>query len=250
MIVKKSAADIEKMRASGAALAEVFEELQPSIQAGVSLKEIDRLAEKFIRNRGGIPSFLGYRGFPASICASVNEVLVHGIPSERKLSDGDIISIDIGLSIDGWHADRARTYPIGEVGGPAQRLLRTTKASLDAAIEVCRPGKRIGDVGSTVQQMVEAEGFSVPREYSGHGIGRSMHEDPQIPNHGTAGRGLTLEAGMVVAIEPMVHAGDWHTKVLEDDWTVVTADGSLSAHFEDTIAITEDGPSVLTRVQA
>ena len=247
MIIKKSAADIEKMRQSGVALAEVFAELEPSVQAGISLKELDRLAEKFIRNRGGVPSFLGYRGFPASICASVNEVLVHGIPGEVKLAEGDIISIDIGLSLDGWHADRARTYPIGDVGEEAEVLLTTTMEALDAAIGVCQAGNRIGDIGNVVQSMVEAKGFSVPREYSGHGIGRAMHEDPQVPNFGHSGRGLELEPGMVMAIEPMVHAGSWHTKVLSDNWTVVTADGSLSAHFEDTVAITPNGPQILTR---
>jgi len=246
MIIKKTSSQIEKMHRSGKALAEVHEELAEKIKPGAKLKELDAFVSRSIRLRGGIPSFLGYRGYPASICASVNEVVVHGIPNGRRLREGDIFSVDIGMVLDGWHSDRAVTYPVGRVDKVATRLLKVTEESLWAGIKECKPGNRLGDVGQAIQTIVEEAGFSVVREYSGHGIGRSMHEDPQVPNYGSTGRGVVLEPGIVLAIEPMVNAGDWHTKVLSDDWAVVTADGSLSAHFEHTVAVTENGPQVLT----
>lgn len=250
MIIKKSPEQIEKMHRSGKALAEVHEELTEKIKPGAKLKELDAFVERSIRLRGGIPSFLGYRGYPASICASPNEMVVHGIPNGRRLKEGDIFSVDIGMILDGWHSDRAVTYPVGRVGEIALRLLKVTEESLQAGIEQCLPGNRLGDVGQAIQGVVEGAGFSVVREYSGHGIGRSMHEDPQVPNYGPAGRGPVLEPGMVLAIEPMVNTGGWQTKVLADDWAVVTADGSLSAHFEHTVAVTETGPQVLTKGKA
>lgn len=246
MIVKKSPEAIEAMAVSGRALYDVFAELEQHIVPGAVLSDLDAIAEKLIRQQGAVPSFLGYRGFPASICASPNEVIVHGIPNGRRVTESDILSVDIGLILGGWHADRARTYPIGDISPEATRLLEATRASLDAAFAACRAGSRLGDIGHAVETIAEREGLSVAREYSGHGIGRSMHEDPQVPNHGDAGRGMILEEGMVFALEPMINAGGWRSQVLDDGWTVVTADGTLSAHFEDTVAVTANGPRVLT----
>jgi len=247
VIIKKTPAQIEKMRKAGRALAEVHKDLQAAIAPGVKLDKLDKLAERSIRLRGAVPSFLGYRGYPASICASVNDVIVHGIPNGRRLQEGDIFSADLGLILDGWHADRAYTYPVGEIDPEAARLLEVTEKSLEAAIEQCRPGARLSDVSHAVQTVAEAAGFSVVREYAGHQIGREMHEgNIWVSNHGPRGRGPVLGPGMVFAIEPMVNAGGFETETLEDGWTVVTADGSLSAHFEHTVAITESGPQVLT----
>jgi len=235
------------MQRAGRALAEVHDELRNVLRPGLKIIDLNELVERSIRLRGGTPSFLGYRGFPASICASVNEVVVHGIPDERTLKTGDIFSADIGLILDGWHADRAHTYPIGPISDGAQRLLNATEASLHAGIEQCRPGNRLSDISHAIQKVVESAGFSVVREYAGHQIGRQMHEgEVWLSNFGPAGKGPLLEAGMVFAIEPMVNAGKWQTRVLDDGWTVVTADGSLSAHFEHTVAITPAGPLVLT----
>lgn len=247
MIIKKSPKQIEKMRRAGKLLAEIHDQIRQMIAPGVSLKEIDELAERSIRLRGAVPSFLGYRGFPNTICASLNEVVVHGIPDHTTLEEGDIFSCDLGLILDGWHADRATTYPVGEISDEAQQLLDATERSLEAGIAQCRPGNRLSDVSHAIQKVVEEAGFSVVREYAGHGIGRDMHEDPQVTNFGDPGRGPKLEEGWVLAIEPMVNAGGWQTKLLGDGWTVVTVDGSLSAHFEHTVAITADGPLVLTR---
>lgn len=246
MILKKTPEQIERMRRAGKALAEIHKEIESAIQPGVPIKDLDQLAERSIRLRGAVPSFLGYRGFPATICASLNEVVVHGIPNGRRLEEGDIFSVDLGLILDGWHADRAHTYPVGQIDEKTQKLLDVTERSLRAGIEKCRPGNHLSDISHAIQQDVEREGFSIVREYAGHGIGRDMHEDPQVTNYGPPGRGPLLEAGMVFAIEPMVNAGTWETKLLNDGWTVVTADGSLSAHFEHTVAVTEDGPVVLT----
>lgn len=247
MIIKKSPEQIGKMREAGVALARIFKKLEEEIAPGITTQEINDLADQLIRREGGEPSFLGYKGFPASICASPNEVIVHGFPDKEPLEEGEIVSVDCGLILDGWHADSAYTYAIGNITEEANRLLEITVRSLRAAIEQCRPGNRLGDVGYAVQKVVEDAGFSVVKEYAGHQIGRQMHEgDVQVPNSGTPGRGPLLEAGMVFAIEPMVNAGDWRTKVLDDGWTVVTADGSLSAHFEHTVAITDNGPKVLT----
>ncbi|MCA1840881.1 MAG: type I methionyl aminopeptidase [Actinobacteria bacterium] len=251
MIIKKSAEQIEKMYRAGQVLAEVMVELKPLIVPGAILKDIDAQAERSIRLRGGVPSFLGYRGFPASICASINDVVVHGIPDERALKPGEVIALDCGLILDGWHADNAYTYGIGTIDPQAQLLLDITQASLEAAIEQCKPGNHLGDVGYAVQKVAEDAGFFVVREYAGHQIGRSMHEgDVQVPNYGKPGRGIVLEPGMVFAVEPMINSGTWQTRLLDDGWTVVTMDGSLSAHFEHTVAITEHGPRVLTALQS
>lgn len=248
MIIKKTVQQLEAMRRAGKALAEVFDEIAPAIKPGLILSDLDALAEKLVRERGATPSFLGYKGFPGSACLSPNQVIVHGIPNGTRLKEGDIISVDVGLILDGWHADSAYTYPVGMVDPVAQKLLDVTRDSLEAGIKACRPGRRLGDVGHAIQTVVESAGFSVVREYSGHQIGRDMHEGQiQVPNYGNPGRGIQLEPGMVFALEPMVNVGDWKTKTLSDGWAVVTADGSLSAHFEHTVAVTERGPLVLTR---
>jgi len=246
MIQKKSPDQIEKMLVAGQALADVINELKSAVAPGVTTLDLDAMAERLIREKGAVPSFLGYRGFPGSICASPNKVIVHGIPNDTPLAAGDLLSVDAGLVLDGWHADSAHTYPVGPISPKAIRLLEVTQASLDAGIEQCRPGNRLTDISHAVQSVVEGEGFSVVREFVGHGIGRNLHEDPQIPNYGAPGRGPELRLGLVVAIEPMVNMGDWQTRVLADGWTVVTADGSLSAHFEHTVALTDEGPEVLT----
>lgn len=246
MIVKKTPSQIDLMARAGRVLAEVIREMGEAVRPGVSLKELDEMAERSMRLRGAVPSFLGYRGFPASICASPNDMVVHGIPDGRKLKEGDIFSADFGLILDGWHADSAYTFPVGEVSAEARDLLKVTQESLAAGIECCRPGNRLGDVGHAIQEVIEAAGMTVVREFVGHGIGRSLHEDPQVPNYGKAGRGPVMEEGWVMAIEPMVNLGGWQTKVLDDQWGVVTADGSLSAHFEHTVAVTANGPRILT----
>lgn len=247
MIYKKSLDEIKVMRRAGAIVADTLEALREAIRPGVSTAELDQIAEKVIRDAGATPSFKGYRGFPASICASPNHVIVHGIPSPMKLEEGDIISLDVGAFVDGYHGDSAWTFPVGEVDPKAAELLKVTEACLDAALEQCKPGNRLGDVGYAVQQVAEPAGFSIVREYAGHGVGRALHEEPSIPNYGPAGRREVLAPGMTLAIEPMVNIGGPGTKTLADGWAVVTADGSLSAHFEHTVAITEEGHEVLTR---
>ena len=234
------------MRRAGRALAEVHTELAGAVAPGVRIRDLDALADGLIRRSGGVPSFLGYRGYPGRICASVNEVIVHGIPDDRVLERGDILSIDVGLTLDGWHADSAVTHAVGEITPEAQRLLQVTQASLDAGIGQCRAGTHLSDISHAIESLVVGEGFSVVREFVGHGIGRALHEDPQVPNFGPPGEGPVLQPGMVLAIEPMVNIGGWKTKTLSDGWTVVTLDGSLSAHFEHTVAVTENGPEVLT----
>ena len=235
------------MRRAGRAVAATIDRLLEAVRPGMTTADLDRLAERSIRDQGCVPSFKGYKGFPASICTSVNEEVVHGIPGERVIGDGDLLSLDVGAVWEGYHGDAAVSIFVGAApDGRAADLVRVTEASLAAGIEHLRAGARISDVGHAVQQVVEAAGFSVVREYVGHGVGRALHEDPQIPNHGQPGRGPLIRPGLVVAVEPMVNMGDWRTEVLEDDWTVVTADGSLSAHFEHAIAVTEHGPEVLT----
>ncbi len=235
------------MRLAGRAVARTIDRLLEAVRLGMTTADLDRIAERSIRDEGCVPSFKGYRGFPASICTSVNQEVVHGIPGERVLEDGDLLSLDVGAVWEGYHGDAAVSIFVGDApDGRAADLVRVTEESLAAGIEHLRAGGRISDVGHAVQQVVEAAGFSVVREYVGHGVGRALHEDPQIPNHGQPGRGPLIRPGLVVAVEPMVNMGDWRTEVLEDDWTVVTADGSLSAHFEHTIAVTEHGPEVLT----
>jgi methionyl aminopeptidase len=248
MIIGKSKKEIEKMRAAGRLTGLVLQELKSLAQPGVTTIEIDRAAEKMIRDAGGLPTFKGYHGFPYSICASVNEQVVHGFPSDYKLKEGDIFSIDCGVTLDGFVGDTATTVPVGRVSESWLALVRVTEECLELAIEQCRPGRHLGDIGAAVQQHAEGQGYSVVREYVGHGIGRRMHEDPQIPNYGKPGQGPKIKAGYVFAVEPMINLGAHHTKVLADGWTVVTLDGKPSAHVEHTIAITEEGPEVLTRV--
>lgn len=246
MIYRKSLEELKVMRRAGRVVATTFEALREALRPGITTAELDAIAERVIRDAGASPSFKGYRGFPASICASPNHVIVHGIPSTMKLEEGDIISLDVGAFLDGYHADSAWTFPVGNVDPKAAELLKVTEGSLDAAIERCKPGNRLGDIGFAVQQTAEQAGFSVVREYAGHGVGRALHEEPSIPNYGPAGRREVLAQGMTLAIEPMVNSGGPATKTLSDGWAVVTADGSLSAHFEHTVAITDDGHEILT----
>jgi methionyl aminopeptidase len=246
MIIKKSPEEIERMAAAGAVLVRTMNLLQGKIRPGVTTKELDDAAERFIRSQGGTPAFKGYRGFPGSICASPNEMIVHGIPGRYKLKRGDILSVDIGVVLDGWVADAARTFPVGPISPVAQKLLRVTQESLMVAVPVCKVGNHLGDIGHAIQTHVEAEGLSIVRSLVGHGIGREMHEDPQIPNYGNPGSGVPLEEGMVLAIEPMVTAGRHAIRVADDQWSIFSQDGSLAAHFEFTIAITAAGPRILT----
>ncbi len=248
MVILKSLQEIEKIRRACLIVANVLEIIRTKVQAGVTTKELDNFAEQFIRDAGAKPAFKGYRGYPCSLCTSVNEQVVHGIPSQGvMLKQGDIISIDVGAVVDGFYGDAAITVPVGSISNEAVRLIRITKESLLKGIAEARPGNRLYDISAAVQSHVEALGFSVVREFVGHGIGRSLHEDPQIPNFGDRGGGPRIKTGMVLAIEPMVNAGGCVTRVKEDGWTAVTADGSLSAHFEHTIAVMDDGPLILTR---
>jgi methionyl aminopeptidase len=246
VIHRKTPEEIEKMAAAGRILARCHEILRRKARPGVTTAEIDKTAERFIRSQGAEPAFKGYRGFPGSICASPNSMVVHGIPGPYLLSRGDILSIDIGVVLDGWVADAAITHPIGNVTPIASALLASTRAALFDAVEQCRVGNRLGDVSHAVQARVEADGFSVIRSLVGHGIGRQMHEDPQIPNFGDPGTGPELEEGMVLAIEPMVNAGTHHVRMGTDNWAVYSQDGSLTAHFEHTVAVTAEGPRILT----
>jgi methionyl aminopeptidase len=246
VIHRKTPEEIEKMAAAGRILARCHEILRRKARPGVTTAEIDKTAERFIRSQGAEPAFKGYRGFPGSICASPNSMVVHGIPGPYRLSRGDILSIDIGVVLDGWVADAAITHPIGNVTPIASALLASTRAALFDAVEQCRVGNRLGDVSHAVQARVEADGFSVIRSLVGHGIGRQMHEDPQIPNFGDPGTGPELEEGMVLAIEPMVNAGTHHVRMGTDNWAVYSQDGSLTAHFEHTVAVTAEGPRILT----
>jgi methionyl aminopeptidase len=248
VIIRKSPDELDRMRRAGRITAQAREAVVAAVRPGISTAELDAIAEKVMRDAGAVPSFKGYRGFPASICASINEELVHGIPGPRKLQDGDLFTVDVGAVWEGFHGDSAVTVLVGgDPSGEIEKLMRVTEESLEAGLAQARPGGRISDISHAVQQVVEGAGFSVVREYVGHGIGRSLHEDPQVPNYGVPGRGPELSPGLVLAIEPMVNAGSWETRPLDDGWTVVTADGSLCAHFEHTVAITEDGPEVLTR---
>lgn len=247
MIILKSNRELEKMRAAGRLVARALEELRRHIRPGVTTAELDRIAEEFIVRHGGRPTFKGYRGFPAAICASPNDVVVHGIPGDVVLKEGDIFSVDVGVTLDGFIGDTAWTFPVGEVDPEAARLLEVTERSLEAGIAAAQPGGYVSDIGAAVQAVVEAAGFSVVREYTGHGVGRHMHEDPPVPNYGPPGRGPRLKPGMVLAIEPMVNAGTHEVEVLADGWTAVTKDRKISAHFEHSVAITEEGPFVLSR---
>ncbi len=248
MIICKSNAELEIMREAGRIVALTHQELAKSIRPGISTIELDKLAEQFIRSMGALPSFKGYGGFSGSICTSVNQELVHGIPGNRVLQDGDIISLDIGADYKGYHGDSAWTYAVGSITDEAKRLMDVTEQSLYKGLEQAIPGARLSNISNAIQAYVEAAGFSIVREYVGHGIGRNLHEDPQIPNYGPPGRGPRLKPGMVLAIEPMVNAGERYVRTLEDNWTVVTVDNSLCAHYEHTIAITDDGYEILTKL--
>ncbi len=246
MIIKKTPAEIDAMAAAGEILVKCMNLLAGKVRPGVTTADLDAAAEKFIRSQGATPAFKGYRGFPGSICASPNHMVVHGIPGKFKLKKGDILSVDIGVVKDGWVADAARTFGVGEISPVAARLLEVTEEALFRAVEQCRAGNRLGDVSHAVQAHVEANGFSIVRSLVGHGIGRNMHEEPQIPNYGPPGRGIVLEEGMVLAVEPMVTAGRHMVRMGDDGWAIYSQDGSLAAHFEFTVAITAEGPRVLT----
>lgn len=247
MIILKSKAEVEKMRRANQVVVEIMKALGTMVQPGVTTQDLDRVAEELIRNRGGTPAFKGYRGFPATLCTSINDEVVHGIPSgKRILKEGDVVSVDCGVVLDGFYGDHAITFAVGSVAPRTQRLLEITQEALMKGIEKMVVGNRLGDVGAAVQAHVEAEGFGVVRDYVGHGIGRNLHEEPQVPNYGEPGSGLRLKAGMVLAIEPMINEGTAAVKLLSDDWTVVTADGKPSAHFEHSVAITENGPDILS----
>jgi len=248
VIVLKSEREIALMRDAGHILADVATHLRASVRAGRSTLEIDEDVEAFIRGRGATPAFKGYRGFPATVCISINQEVVHGIPSpHRRIAEGDIVGLDLGCIVDGYYADCALTLAVGVVPPNVQKLLDVTRESLELAIKECWPGRRLSDVSHAVQSHVEAHGLSVVRAFVGHGIGRALHEEPQVPNFGDPGRGPQLRPGMVLAIEPMVTMGSWEVKILDDGWTAVTKDGSLAAHFEHTVAVTEGEPEVLTR---
>jgi methionyl aminopeptidase len=250
VIICKSPAEIEKMREASALVAEVLAELAAMVAPGVTSLDLDAAAERMVRDAGAEPAFKGYRGYPNTLCASVNDQVIHGIPSKRPLVEGDIISLDMGVKMKGYYGDSAITVPVGRVSEVAERLLRVTEESLEKGIEQVRVGGRVSDIGHAIQKHVEAHGFSVVREFVGHGIGASLHEEPQIANYGEPGRGPRLAEGMTLAIEPMVNVGKPGVKMLSDGWTAVTRDGSLSAHFEHTVAVTKDGPLVLTRAAA
>jgi methionyl aminopeptidase len=253
VIVRKSAKELEQMARAGAIVADTLALLGEHIRPGVTTGELDRLADEFIRSKGGVPTFKGYRGpypYPASICTSPNEVVVHGIPDGYDLVEGDVLSVDVGVTLAGFVADSAYTFPVGEIDQEAERLLEVCKAALEAGIERARAGGKLTDISHAVQRVTEDAGFSVVRSLVGHGVGREMHEDPQIPNYGEPGRGPTLAPGMTLAIEPMITAGGHEVVVRADEWTIATADGSLSAHFEHTVAVTDEEPMILTAATA
>ncbi|MNW32382.1 Methionine aminopeptidase 1 [compost metagenome] len=250
MIICKSETELGFMREAGRIVAETHRLMAKSIEPGITTGELDHIADKFIRSQDALPSFKGYNGFPYSICASVNEELVHGFPSKRKLNEGDIVSLDIGAEYRGFHGDSAWTYPVGEISEEAKKLLEVTEGSLYAGLALVRPDVRLFTISHEIQKFIEDAGFSVVREYVGHGIGSELHEEPQIPNYGTPDRGPRLKPGMVLAIEPMVNVGKRYVRTLEDNWTVVTVDGSLCAHFEHTVAVTADGMEIFTKLDA
>jgi methionyl aminopeptidase len=246
MIIRKSPQEIERMARAGRVVAETHRLVGEHVRPGVTTQELDELAEEYIRSQGGVPTFLGYKGFPASLCLSPNDMVVHGIPGPYKLEEGDILSVDVGVTLDGFVADAAYTHPVGEVTDDARRLLETGQAALAAGVAEARAGNRLSDISHAVQSVTEAAGFSVIRSLVGHGVGRSMHEDPQIPNFGAPGRGPVLQPGMTLAIEPMINAGGPDVYLHDDHWSISTEDGSLSCHFEHTVAVTETGPRILT----
>ncbi len=244
----KTPRQLRYMRQAGKIVAEVLALLGEHVMPGATTAELDALAEAEVKKRGAVPSFKGYHGYPCTICASVNEQIVHGIPNEYRLKDGDILSIDVGAIYQGWHGDAAVTYAVGSASAEADRVMHATQEALRRGIAAAVPNNHLGDIGYAIQSWVEAQGLAVIRDFVGHGIGKVLHEAPQVPNFGEAGAGVRLRPGMTIAIEPMVSVGDWRVKVLDDGWTAVTADGSLSAHYEHSIVITKDGPEVLTRV--
>ncbi len=244
----KTPRELERMKKAGKVVAHTLKALQAAVVPGITTADLDFVARSEIARHGAIPSFVGYRGFPAAVCVSINNEIVHGIPGERVINEGDLVSVDVGAIVDGFHGDAAVTVGAGEITEEAQRLIDVTRDSLDCGIEAAVIGARIGDISFAVQNHAESLGFSVVREYVGHGIGRRMHEEPSVPNYGKPGRGLQLREGMALAIEPMLNIGDWTTSLMNDGWTVVTRDGSLSAHFEHSIAITTEGPIVMTRL--
>jgi methionyl aminopeptidase len=246
VIIKKTPAEIDKMARAGDILVRTMDLVAGKIRPGVTTQDLDLAAEKYIRSQGATPAFKGYRGFPGSICASPNDMVVHGIPGRFRLTRGDTLSVDIGVIYDGWVADAARTFAVGEISPVAAKLLQVTEESLFKAVEQCRPGNHLEDVGYAVQQHVEAAGFSIVRSLVGHGIGRSMHEEPQVANYGRPGKGVVLEEGMVFAVEPMTTAGRHMVRMGDDGWAIYSQDGSVTAHFEFTIAVTADGPRILT----
>jgi len=246
-LTRRAPAEVAVMRRAGRVVAEMHACIRAALRPGVSTAELDRIGREVLERRNARSNFLGYHGYPAVICTSVNDVVVHGIPDGLMVQEGDLVSVDCGAIVDGWHADAAFTAGVGTISAQARRLIDVTDASLAAAIDVMEPGRHLGDIGAAVQGVVEAAGFGVVREFCGHGIGRAMHEHPDVPNYGKAGRGPKLLAGVVLAVEPMVTAGDHRIEILEDGWSVVTRDGSLAAHAEHTIAVTEHGPEILTR---
>ncbi len=246
MISIKSTSEIKKMRAAGKILYGTFKELEKHIQPGITTKELDKIAYDYILSQGAKPNFLNYHGFPGSICASVNDTVIHGIPDGTVLKDGDIISLDLGAILDGYHSDAARTFPVGNISDEARRLIDITKESFFEGIKYARHGERLFSISATIQDYVESHGYSIVRGYCGHGIGRSLHEDPEVPNYGSFGHGIRLCKGMTLAIEPMVNMGAFETKVLSDGWTVKTKDGSLACHYENTVLITDAAPEILT----
>lgn len=249
MIVCKSAREIEKLRTSGRLVSEILDEMRTKVKPGVTTLELESFVQKRVKQLGVKPAFRGYRGYPCCLCASVNNEIVHGIPSRRLLSEGDIVSLDLGVIVDGYYGDSALTLPVGVVSDPLKRLLKVTEESLQLAIDQARLGNHLGDISAAVQRHAESAGYSVVREFVGHGIGRELHEEPQIPNFGDPGHGPVLKEGMVLAIEPMVNEGTSEVRMLNDRWTAVTADGAFSAHFEHMVAITRNGPDVLTRLE-
>jgi methionyl aminopeptidase len=246
MIIRKAPAEIDRMARAGEVVADTLALIGERAKPGVSTQELDELANEYIRSRGGVPTFKGYRGYPASICTSPNEMVVHGIPGLYALQEGDVLSVDVGVTLDGFVADSAYTFPIGEISAEAERLLEGCQAALAAGIEQCRVGNRLSDISHAIQRVTEEHGFSIVRSLVGHGVGRSMHEEPQIPNFGEPGRGPLLAEGMTFAIEPMINAGVPDVVLHDDEWSISTADSSLSAHFEHTVAITGEGPRILT----
>jgi methionyl aminopeptidase len=245
-ITIKSPQEMDSMRRAGKIVGATLSVLQQAVRPGMKTRDLDAIAEREIRRLGGKPAFKGYRGFPATLCASINEEIVHGIPGDRVINEGDLIKLDLGAVMDGFIGDAAITLAVGDTSEEARKLIETTRLSLNEGIKTAKSGARVGDIGAAIQGFAESKGYGVVREYVGHGVGRFLHEEPQIPNYGPPGRGPLLRPGMTIAIEPMLNLGGWRTRLLDDQWTVVTADGSLSAHFEHTIAITDEEPEILT----